>query len=252
MSTPPLRHQALHTVLDVLEALAAGRTGVSEIARELGAAKSGVHKILANLETRGYVRAGPDHEYYLGLKLWELGVSAVSELNLREAALPHMQALTDRTGEGTLLSVYDRGEVVYLEKTTSPRPVTATTRVGGRAPAFCTATGKAILAWQTREEIDRVLTLPLESFNEATVTNPTEIIEDLETVRQRGFALNLGQWRGEIYGVAAPIRDYTDEVVAALGLSGPAFRFGSGGIEAVAPDVIATANKISAQLGWSG
>jgi IclR family transcriptional regulator, KDG regulon repressor len=243
------RHQALHTVLDVLEALSSGERGVSDISRQLGVAKSGVHKILRNLEERGYVRGTSEQKYRLGLRLWQLGVAAVADLGLRQSALPHMEKLTDLTGEGSLLSVYDRGDAIYLEKVNSPHAVTSTTRVGGRSPAFCTATGKALLAWLPEEEIERVLTGPLEQFNAATVTDPEQIRADLAHVRQRGYALNYGSWRGEVYGVGAPIRDYTGRVIAALGVAGPAFRFATG-IEAVAPEVVAAAGEISNELGW--
>lgn len=246
----PGRHQALHTVLDVLEALANGERGVSDVSRELGVAKSGVHKILRNLEDRGYVRSTDDHQYRLGLRLWQLGVAAVADLGLRQTALPYMEKLTKLTGEGSLLSVYDRGDVIYLEKVTSPHPVTTTTRIGGRSPAFCSATGKALLAWMPADEVDRVLSGPLEQFNEATVTDPEQIQADLAQIRDHGYALNYGTWRGEIYGVAAPVRDYTGKVVAALGVAGPAFRFGQGGIEAVAPEVVSAADEISRELGW--
>lgn len=246
---PNHRHQALHLVLDVLESLERGERGVSDIARDLGVAKSNVHKILRNLEERGYVR-GRDHRYGLGLRLWQLGATAVSGLGLRQVALPTMEKLTELTGEGTLLSVYDRGDVTYLEKVNSPQPVITTTTIGGRSPAFCSATGKAILAWLPDDEVEAALAGPLERFNDVTVTDPVLIRQDLADVRRRGFAVNHGAWRGEIHGVAAPIRDYSGKVIAALGIAGPAFRFGEHGVEALAPEVVAAADDLSRELGW--
>lgn len=245
------RHQALHSVLDVIEALESGERGITEISRELGMGKSGVHKILRNLQDRGYVVSTANKQYRLGLRLWQLGVAAVADLGIREVALPHMEKLTDVTGEGTLLSVYDNGDVVYLEKVSSPQPVVTTTRVGGRAPAFCTATGKAVLAWQSEEEVDRVLAGSLERFNDKTVTDPRAIREDLAHVREVGYSVNYGAWRGEIYGVGCPIRDYSGTVVAALGVTGPAYRLGDGGIDTAATHLLATAAEISRELGWN-
>lgn len=247
---PSGRHQALHAVLDVIDALESGPRGISEIARDLGVSKGGVHKILRNLEDRGFVGSTPDHQYRLGLRLWELGTVAVAGLGLRQVALPHMEKLTDMTGEGSLLSVYDGGDVVYLEKVVSPQPVVATTRIGGRTPAFCSATGKALLAWQGIDEIERVLAGPLERFNDATVIDPVLIRDDLSRVREQGYAVNHGAWRGEIHGVAAPVRDHSGAVVAALGVTGPAYRFEVGGIDSVAPLVVDTADQISRDLGW--
>lgn len=243
------RHQALHLVLDVLESLELSERGVSDIARELGVAKSGVHKILRNLEERGYVRSR-DHRYRLGLRLWQLGASSVAGLGLRQAALPAMEKLTELTGEASLLSVYDRGDVTYLEKVNSPQPVITTTQIGGRSPAFCTATGKAILAWSPIEVVDEDLAGPLERFNDVTVTDPDLIRADLAEVRRNGFAVNHGAWRGQIHGVAAPIWDYSGKVVAALGVTGPAYRFGDNGVEALAPEVVAATQELSHELGW--
>ena len=246
------RHQSLHSVLDVFEALQGGERGVSEISRTVGMGKSGVHKILRNLEERGYVRSTRDKKYQLGLRLWQLGVAAVSDLDIRHAALPHMEKLTDLLGEGSLLSVYDKGEVVYLEKVTSSQPVVTTTHVGGRSPAFCSATGKAILAWQSEDEIDSVLSGPLERFNENTETDPDAIRADLAEVRRRGFAVNRGAWRGEIYGIGCPIRDHSGVAIAAVGVTGPAYRFGVDAVlEDAAAYLVVTAADISRDLGWN-
>ncbi len=245
------RHQALHAVLDVIEALEQGPRGVSDIARDLGVSKSGVHKILRNLEDRGYVALTPDKKYRLGIRLWQLAVGAVADIGVRDVALPHMEKLTALTGEGTLLSVYDKGDVVYLEKVNSPHPVVTTTRVGGRAPAFCTATGKALLAWQPEEEIQRLLASPLERFNAATVTDPRVLRRELAAVRKKGYAVNRGAWRGEIFGVGSAIQDFSGQVVAAISVTGPAYRFGRGGLESAATHTVAAAREISRELGWN-
>lgn len=244
------RHQALNAVLDVIDALESCERGVSEISRDLGMGKSGVHKILRNLEERGYVQVTPEKKYRLGIRLWELGVAAVADLGVRQIALPYMEKLTALTGEGTLLSVYDNGDVVYLEKVTSPQPVTTTARVGCRTPAFCTATGKVLLAWQGKDEVDRVLARPLEKFNEATVTNPEAIRENLRWIRRSGYAVNRGEWRGEIFGIACPIRDHSSTVVAAISVTGPAYRLAHENIEATTLEILATTTQISRQLGW--
>lgn len=244
------RRRSLNHVLDILEALHlyGPELGVTEIARAVGISKGAVHAILTNLEARGYVRRTASRRFQLGIKLWELGFSAEKELGIRDAAGPHLLELTDRTGESTHLSVYDAGEVLYLDKVSTPHAVQAYTTVGGRAPAYCVATGKALLAFQGDEEIARVAT-GLEAYTSKTIVDPATLTEALEEVRRRDYALNFGEWRPDVIGVAAPIRGFSGTVLAAVGVSGPLFRFPPERAEAAVPDVRAAARAISNVLG---
>ncbi|MGH2811779.1 MAG: IclR family transcriptional regulator [Actinomycetota bacterium] len=247
------RLKSLNLALDVLESLSGGGggLGVSTVAHQVRTSKGAVHRILANLEARGYVRQDPEtRRYRVGLRMWELGASSVQELGLREVALPHLRTLTDITDENSHLSVYDEGTVVYLEKISSRRAVTPYTRVGGRAPAYCVSTGKALLAFQPPEEIDRVCSSVLTAYTAQTITDPDELRSELAEIRRQGYAINRGEWRGEVVGIAAPLLDYTGSVVASISLSAPAYRFTVQDAETYAPKLIAAGRAISRELGY--
>jgi len=251
-TTAALRLRSLNSSLDVLEAVseAGPNVGVSELSRTLGLSKATVHVILANLCQRGYVIKDPvTARYRPGLKAWEVGMVAIDSLELPAIARPQLQQLADRTGETSHLAVYSEGEVLYLAKVASLNPVQAYTRVGGRAPAYCVATGKALLAYESAPELDRLCATGLHPYTPLTITTAEGLREELAAVRSLGVAINRGEWRQEVIGVAAPIRDHHGEVVAAVGLSGPAYRFSVERAIALGGDVRVAADTISFGLG---
>lgn len=248
---PGNRLRSLNHVLDIFEALHAHGPdlGVSELAREVGMTKSSVHEILANLEARSYVFRSGSGRYALGIKLAELGFAVQHQRGITEAAAPHLKRLATLIGESTHLSVYDAGEVVYLDKVTTPHAVQAYTTIGGRAPAHCVATGKAQLAFQEPGTLDEVLAT-LEGYTSATITDAEEMRRELATIRDQGFAINVGEWRSDVVGVAAPIYDFSGATVAAIGISGPLFRFTPEAAREYGPEVVHTAAEVSRLLGY--
>src|SRR3982751_2520970 len=124
-------------------------------------------------------------------------------MNIRNAATAEMEKLLKLTRETVHLSVLDGDEVVYVHKLDSPEPVRAYSEIGGRAPAYCVATGKAILAWQDDAYLQQ-LSRRLARHTEKTITKPTELMQELERIRVAGFAVNRGEWRETVWGVASP------------------------------------------------
>jgi len=253
MTDAPRRHlQSLNMSLDVLELLAeaSGPLSMAEIAARLGLGKATVHGVLSNLEARRYVeRPSGRGGYRLGQRVWELGVVAGEFIELKNIAHSHLVALTEVSGESSQLSEYLGGDVIYLDRVDSPNPVRANIHIGRRAPAHAVATGKALLAFQPEAEIERVCAGPLVAYTPNTKTDPDALRAELAEVRARGFALNPGEYRGEIIGVAAPIRDHTDAVIAAVSVSGPAYRFSIADAMALAPNIQDAAAEISRKLG---
>lgn len=237
--------------LSVLEALAArGQPrGVTELADELGLVKSNIHRLLQTLAHRGYVRKDEaSGRYECTLKMWELGASVVEQLDVRPAARPGMEALAERTLETVHLSVLDGTEILYIDKIDSPQPVRAYSRVGGRAPSYCVATGKALLAHASETVLAKV-TAELEKHTTRTITEPKALRKELQRVREAGFAINRGEWREGVCGLAAPILDPHQRAVAAIGISGPLERLNLNRLRAFAPLVLRTARSISRALG---
>jgi len=215
--------------LQVLEHVAASPRPVrsAHVANELGLMKSNAHRVLKTLEHAGYLVQDPEtKEFSSGLKLWEMGAQIVDRLDLRKSASVLLHDLAQETGEAVHLSVLDRSEVIYIDKIDSPQPVGAYTRTGGRAPAYCVATGKALLSELPEEELAPVLT-GLEAFSKHTITDPEALREELRLTRERGYSVNRGEWRDSVWGLAAVVRDARNEPVAAVGVSGPEFRISS-------------------------
>jgi DNA-binding IclR family transcriptional regulator len=240
--------------LALLEALAraAEPSGVSELARQLGLTKSNVHRLLQTLSERGYVsNLGASGRYETTLKLWELGVEVLDKLDVKRVAYEHMERLVALSGETVHLSILDHGEVVYVEKVDSQQPVRAYSKVGGRAPAYCVATGKALLAHAPAPVVDAVVQRLLPHTSN-TITKVGEFRAELRRVQEAGYAINRGEWREGVCGLAAPIRDARGIVTAAIGISGPVERLKARTLKQLAPDVVAVAKAISSRLGWTG
>lgn len=236
--------------LKLIEILAASKDarGVTSLARETGFTKSNIHRLLTTLVACGYARRGEaDGTYELSAKIWELGVAVGNRFDLVKVARAAMLALGERTGETVHLSVLDGYEVLYLDKIESRQAIAAYTRVGGRAPAWCVATGKAMLAHTLSDA--GVLRPHLKRYTGTTLMKVGEIERDLAAIRMRGYAVNKGEWRADVFGIAAPIRNATQTVVGAIGISGPATRFRARQIRSWASFVLDAAGSVSRSLG---
>lgn len=240
------------TVLEVLAHSGAPR-GVSELARELDLPKSNVHRTLQTLIAAGYVRpADRPGAYECTLKLFELGAAIMSRVDVRHRAEPHMAALAEATRETVHLSALDRAasgpEVIYLHKIESPEPVRAYSVIGGRAPAHCVASGKALLAYQDERYL-AALPDPLAGFTPRSITGRGALLEELAEVRRTGYAVNHGEWRESVCGLAAIILDAGRRPAAAIGISGPVDRLRPATLRRHRADVVEAARLVSAELG---
>lgn len=239
--------------LALLEALARSgeACGVSELARQLDLTKSNVHRLLQTLSERGYVlNPGATGRYECTLKLWELGVDVLNKLDVKSVAPVYMEHLAQLSGETVHLSVLDHREVVYVDKVDSPQPVRAYSKIGGRAPAHCVATGKALLAFAPAPIVDDVAR-HLRAYTDETITDAATFRTELKRVGETGYAINRGEWRAGVCGLAAPIRNARGLAIAAIGISGPTERLKARMLKQLAPDVVETARQVSARLGWS-
>jgi DNA-binding IclR family transcriptional regulator len=234
--------------LRILELLAQSeqRVGITVLAERIGAAKSNTHRILQTLVELGYADHRPqDGSYGATIRLWELGSAVLAHLDLRRAAFEWMEWLLERSRETVHLSVLDEHEVVYVHKIDSPEPVRAYTQIGGRSPAHCVATGKAMLAWRPESVVG---SLKLSRWSDRTITDRERFEREMARTRELGYAVNRGEWRASVGGVAAPISNGHGEVVAAVGLSGPIERMKRERLKMLAADVVRAAQGISSHL----
>lgn len=192
-------------------------------------------------------------EYRLGLASLELARAYQASNELLRIAHPELLKLRDTTKETVHLAARDDMEIVYLEKLESLHAIgLMSSRVGRRAPAYCTGVGKALLAYVPAEEIlDRMPWESLQRFNEKTIVEPEKLIAHLKEVRQRGYSLDQGEHEKEVRCVAAPIFDQKGDVVAAVSISGPRSRIGPiSQNEELIKITMQTAKDISAKLGY--
>jgi IclR family transcriptional regulator, KDG regulon repressor len=228
--------------------------GVSELARRLGTGKSTVHRLCATLAAGGLLDHNADTgRYRLGLHLYELGALVGAHMDLHEAAGPALLEVRNRTGETVQLAVLDGREVVYVERLESSHTVRLFGRVGHRNSAHCTATGKVLLAHLPEAEFDALLDgWVLEARTPYTVTDHDAFRKELAEVRRRGWGENSNEVEIGVASVAAPVRDASGSVLAALSVAGPAMRLDGGSLRRFAGVVMEAAEAVSRRLGYRG
>lgn len=236
--------------LDILEALSSVEdSSLTELGRRLGVSGPTLFRILATLTARGYAEKHPTSgRYRATLKSWALGAQVVRRLTLRDVARPHMETLLAETREAPHLAVLEGDGVVVIERLEAPHPVRVDTYVGQRAPAHCSATGKAILAFRPGPPSSTSLA----RYTNATIDDPAALARELALVRQRGYAVNQEEWRRGVCAIAVPLRGEGGAVLASLSLTMPTERF----LRAGAPrrflkPLTRASEAISARLGAS-
>lgn len=240
---------SLNKALDALEAFKVrSEWTLAQLSAHLELTRPSLYRILRNLEARGYVRQDPQTKRFrLGLRTWELATTAVNEMGLQRALRPELQALVENTGEQATLWAYDHGDAFVLERVESPHRVRSFTPLGTCEPAHLLASGRCLLAFQDEQEIARVLGQLTET--ELRSTFPEGASARFERLRAQGFDVSRGDRSPDLYAVAAPVRDYSGGVVAALAISGPSTRFGDSVMDAFAKDIAERARAASRQLG---
>ncbi|MFE7358968.1 IclR family transcriptional regulator [Streptomyces sp. NPDC057543] len=215
---PPL--SLLEKAAKVLSAFqgAEPRLTLTEIVQRSGLPRSSAHRILDQLvQLRWLEREGRD--YRLGMGMLELGALASHHNRLRRAALPHLHALHESTGHLVHLTVLDGTEVVYLERIGGADDGGVPSRVGGRQPAYCTAAGKAIVAFSDAGLVQQVIRGGLRPRTPRTITRPESFHRELATVRERGVAFDYEEGFRGVFCVAAPLRG-AGRAIAAISVCG--------------------------------
>lgn len=248
--------QAVDRALQILLLLGSeGREmGVSEIASRLDLWKSTVHRTLATLAARGFVSKHPETDrYFLGVKLFSLGMRWREKAGLVPLVRPVMEKLAAELGEAVHLVVLDPDPesphtVVVVDRVDSAHVLGVTPRVGFGSAAHCSAVGKVLLAHSPPHLVERIIrTRGLPRFTPNTITDEQALLAELARTRERGYAIDDEEMEIGLYCVAAPVRDAHGEVVAALSVSGPAARL-SPRYQEVAREVMQAAAEVSARL----
>lgn len=200
----------------------------------------------------GYVKTREGTKrYVLGPRLIYLGTVARDHMRLPEIARPLMVSLRDAFNETTNLGILDHGEVIHVEVVSSAHPVKMAVQVGERTYCHCSGLGKVILAWSEPELVEEIVReRGLPAFTEHTICSAEELKTSLDRIRSLGFGMDDEESALGLRCVAAPVRDETGHVLAALSLSSPAERLSYEDAIKLAPRVIETSDAISRRLGW--
>jgi len=241
--------------MDILDCL--GETDMplsaSEVGHKLGISRSTTYRLLTTLNAGGYVTqalANPD-KYRLGSKILELASNLLDKIELRQQALPFLKELRDLANETVHLVVMDRGKVIYIDKVECSQAVRMHSAIGRQGYAHSTSVGKAMLAFMPHEVVARVIEEHgLPACTSQTFTDEKALREELKKVRRNGYAVDDVENEDGIRCVGAPIFDHRGKPVAALSVSGPAFRMTQERVQELSMPVKATALKISRRLGY--
>ena len=246
--------QSVDRALLVLEILGKlGTAGVTEIARELGVHKSTVSRLIAVLESRGFVEQLSDRgKYRLGFAIVRLAGSTSAQMDLAKESQPICDELAADSGETTNIAILDAGRIINVVEAVGPAEITLRSWVGQSCPAHATSSGKVLLAGLSPERVRELLGDRLPAYTPDTVTEPAALAAELDEVRRSGWAGVREELEVGLNAVAAPVRDSGGKIIAALSVSGPSYRLEPSRFEAVARMTVAAADRISRRLGYLG
>ncbi len=250
--------QTIERVSLILDILGQNPQGISvrDLSSKVSLPKGTTHRLLSSLSYLGYVRQdSKTRNYSLGFKLVELGNLLLGQLDLRKEAAPFLKDLAERTKETVHMVILDRNEVVYIDKVEgdhNPSGLRMASRIGLRNPAHSSAVGKVLLSHLSEDEMNQIIKekgLPKRTEN--TITDHIQLKECLKIVRTQGYAIDDEENERGIRCVAAPIYNESGKAVAAISITGPAFRMTKKVIqEILKKEVMETALKISQRLGY--
>jgi len=226
--------------------------GVTTISQKTGIHKSSTSRILSSLQNEGFVEQNAQSsKYRLGLGLVRLAGLVLERLELRDVAQPLIQKIARITQETINISVLKEDESVNIENINSPQPIQHIGLLGRRTPLHCTSTGKVFLAYMTKDERQNLLDRTLKPYTQYTITDRKALEEDLEKVRQQGYAVAHQEFKEGLSAVAAPLFDHSGMVIATISISGPTYRMEKDKIETYLPYLLETSKEISLKLGYS-
>jgi IclR family pca regulon transcriptional regulator len=218
--------------------------------------RSTTHRYVITLHALGYLEQGASRKYRLGLRVTDLGMSALNSTGLREHSHPYLEELRQRTSYTVNLSVLDGSEILYVDRARSFRrgqsKIDLGLHPGSRLPAYCTSMGKILLAYLPEDEQrERLAKVKLIKRGPNTITSKSALRDELENVATAGFAVNDEELALKLHSISAPVRNESREVVAAVNLAAHSSMISLEElVDALGPHLISTADRISARLGY--
>ncbi|MBN9003953.1 MAG: IclR family transcriptional regulator [Rhizobiales bacterium] len=238
-----------------MEEIARSREGISlaELSKRVGLHNSTTFHLVKTMVSLGYIRQVKDGKRYrIGRPLFALAASALDEIEMVSLATPILEDLSRETGESGHFAVRMGDTVVVVARTAGPGAFQLTDRVGVVRPAHCTALGKVILAALRPDQLDRFLERnELAAVTPKAITDANVLKADLDEVRRSGMAFDDGEFNTEVRCVAVPVKNFTGQVIGAIGISGPIWRLSIQALQSRARIVQTAANRLSSEFGYS-
>lgn len=224
---------------------------VSDLSISLGLAKSTVSRLLSTLAQEGFVEKDKKTgAYKLGLSVLTLGGIVTNELEIHKEASPVMNKLVNDTGETAHLSVLDGFDTIYIHKEECNHPVKILTHLGRKNPAYCTSSGKVLIAFHEKNIVEEIIDQGLQKYASRTITDPDKLRKELESICKRGYAVSTSELTEGTRSVSAPIRDFTGKVVSAINVVGPIERMKDYKIPDIAKKVMKAGEEASQRMGY--
>jgi DNA-binding IclR family transcriptional regulator len=240
--------RAVERALDVLMCFTSQtpELTMTQISEMIEINKSTVHRLLATLEGKRFVeRDQVTGMYRPGIRLLQMAFLTLEHNDLRRLAAPFLHNLCSQIRENVNLSVLDDTDVVYLDVIESPQRVKLAATPGQRLPAFCTASGKAILAYLPEEKIRDILARGIPRYTQNTLTSDESFLENMRQTREQGYAISEQEFEDGINAIAAPI---CNQPIASVSIAGPAYRLTRERMIEIGPELLVTVKKIAQEV----
>lgn len=243
--------RAVERALDVLLCFSkqTPELSLTQIADQVGINKSTVHRLLATLEKKRFIeRDTVTGGYRLGINMLQMAYLTLEHNDLRRITGSYLHRISEQYRETVNLSILDGTDVVYLDVVESNQRVKLAAATGQRLPAFCTASGKAILAFSPDDVVQQVMESGMPRYTHNTLVSPESFIENLNLTREQGFALSLQEFEEGINAIAVPILDHNKQPIASVAVAGPSHRLTLDKMIEIGPKILATVREISIEV----
>ena len=225
---------------------------ISQIAHQLQLDRSTTYRILLSLEKCGFVEKDKKTgEYSLGVATFETGNTYLRRMDFIQISKPIMAGLALEVQETVHLAVLSDTEIVYVDKVDSPRTLGVMSKIGQRAPVYCTALGKVLLAHQPNDELSRIVQqIKLKPFTRNTISSKKKLVEELRKIRKQGYALDQKEYEQDVECIGAPIRNHLGNTIAAISISGPQRKINTPQEKQFIGHVVKAAAAVSSKMGY--
>lgn len=226
---------------------------LSEIAEQLGLNKSTVHGIINTLKFHGLIEQDEkSQKYRLGLYLIMLGETVVNSLDVRSFGLPIVEDICQKLEETVHVCVLDCTDIVYIDKRECANSIRISTKIGSKFPAYCTADGKVLISYLDRSKQLRIIPDDIPKFTTNTITDKMEFVNQLDKIRENGYAIDNEEYEVGLVCVAAPVLDHTGSPKYGISVTGPRIRMTEDKIQEAIDVLKDAAHRISVRLGYKG